>query len=124
MSQADIAALIAEMSVADRLPRVPLHFMKHRADFEVSTAEEYEQRFLEHIRLRHLRRFTFLRPDTQTKMWYLVDTSTGAVAVYNETRRRHWTFFRLREPDFLLRRARGWWVQVVRVSADWKARAW
>lgn len=124
MGQDELQTLVGEMTSATRLPRLRYHFQRQGHGFEAGTKETYEQFFLGHIRQESLRLFTVLSRIGERKMWYLVDVDSGAIALYNETRGRHWSFFHHPDIDRLLAETHGSWVELIRDADRWVAESW
>ncbi|MBI4498496.1 MAG: hypothetical protein HY689_11420 [Chloroflexi bacterium] len=124
MTQAELQALVLEMTTAERLPRLSLHFRRHGHEFRAQTPQEYETLFLAHIRRPYLYRFTFLDRETTDTLWYLIEMGSGDIAIYNETRRRAWSFLRSPHIQSLLGGTHGYWVELVRTPTDWEVRPW
>lgn len=124
LTQEELGGLIDATTHAPRLPRLNLHFQKHGAEFQVETPSDYEQLFLVHLQQPGVRHFTFLTPIGQRKLWYLLNGSTGDIALFNEARGRHWSFFRHLQITRLLDAGRGWWVEVYQAGSDWVAKPW
>ena len=124
MTQEELGSLIDATTHALRLPRLNLHFQKHGSEFQTETPRDYEQLFLLHLQQPGVRHFTFLTPIGQRKIWYLLHEATGDIALYNETRGRHWSFFRHLQIARLLDAGRAWWVEVYRAGSDWVAKPW
>lgn len=70
--------------------------------------------------LGHLDRFGLDRAVVR----YLLAQDSGAIAMYNETQNRYWSFFRTSNPQRLLDKARGWWVEVVQTAEGWEPQLW
>ena len=116
--------LVRRLQTPVRLPRLELHFRQHGEDFEAATPADYQDRFEAHLRRPNLRWFTFIRPREGDAVWYLLDEASGAVAMYNESRGRYWSFFRAANPRRLLAEVRGWWVELVRGTGEWEPQPW
>ena len=48
----------------------------------------------------------------------------GLIAQYNESERRHWSFFRQRALSRHLEWVKGYWVELRRVGDRWEAIRW
>ena len=106
-----------QMGQASSLPKLQTHFKVHGAEFTdlgVTTPQQMEAVFLEHIRRMALELFTYIstQQGTQYRHWVLVGMDSGMVALYNETKSRHWTFMRPSRFQEYLRGNRGLWVKV------------
>jgi len=124
MTQVELQTLVQKMVIAERLPRRSLHFQRHGYEFGAETEAAYERLFLDHIRRTDLRMFTFLSRVGDRKIWYLINEESGNIALYNETRSRHWSFLHNLEINRLLDEAHGYWVELVREDNRWKAQPW
>lgn len=119
-----LESLVEHMRVHARLPRLQMHFHRHGHEFGAASAEEYERRFRKHVTRDDLQRFTFIRSETGDVRWYLVESATGTIAVYNATHTRYWSFFRNRNVPKLLNGFRDYWVEVDQYDDDWQIRPW
>lgn len=119
-----LGALVDHMRVAAYLPRLRMHYRQHGHEFGATSAAEYERQFLEHVARNDLHRFTFIRPETGDVRWHLLEPATGAVAVYNETRMRYWSFFQNEYIAMYLSGVRGYWIEVFQDEHDWRFRPW
>lgn len=109
--------LCDRMRTASNLPKLQAHFKLHGAEFTglgVTTPQHMQELFLEHIRRTDLELFTYIstQKGTRYRHWVLVGMDNGMVALYNETKRRHWTFMRPPRFQDYLRGNRGLWVKV------------
>lgn len=112
--------LRSRMSQASSLPKLHTHFKVHGAEFAdlgVTTPQQMNALFLEHIRRTDLELFTYIstQKGTEYRHWVLISVDNGTVALYNETKSRHWTFMRPSRFQDYLRGNRGLWVKV----KDW-----
>lgn len=118
MSPAALAQLREAMGRAEGLPKLGGHYGKHGAAFAelgVTTAEEYEQMFLAHLARSDTRVFTYISTTQPTayRHWAIVGMDHGAIALYNESQGKHWSFFRTLTLEDDLRRHRHWWVDAI-----------
>ena len=124
MTSKETAALFDDMAKAKSLPRLRYHFERHGEDFNAKTPSQYERLFLAHIQQPDLRRLTQTRRFDASKMWYLIDGTSGAVAQYNESRRQDWSFFRPTGMVKYIESALGWSVEAFRTHSGWEFRPW
>ena len=115
MSPSALAQVREAMGRADRLPKLGEHFRKHGAKFAelgVTTSGEYEQMFLAHLARDDTRVFTYISTTQPMayRHWAIVGMDNGAIALYNESQGKHWSFFRTLALEDDLRRHRHWWV--------------
>ncbi|MBI4321197.1 MAG: hypothetical protein HY675_22120 [Chloroflexi bacterium] len=69
-----------------------------------------------------LRVFTYPRGRRRVPFWELIDLESGTTVLYNESRQRVWSFFRMALPEFRLRRYRLEWLEAVRGPRGWEFR--
>ena len=122
-------ALRQEMAQAQKLPKLNEHFRKHGEQFSslgVVNSEEFETLFLEHVRRSDLETYTYVttQKGQQYRYWILVGMDNGVVAFYNQSKRRHWSFWRPNDLGGYLQGGRGWWLRVEESAGKVKVRRW
>lgn len=122
-------ALRQEMRQARKLPKLNEHFRKHGKSFEdlgVVDAKQMQALFLAHLRRSDLEAFTYIATQkaTQYRQWVLVGMDNGVVAIYNESKRRYWTFMHQSELAEYLNGGRGWWLKVDNLGDKAQVRRW
>lgn len=105
------------MRRASSLPKPRHHFVAHRAEFEelgITTQQQMERFFSAHLQRSDLALFTYIstQKGTQYRHWALVGMDNGVVALYNEARKRFWSFYRPRNFALYMTLNRRWWIQV------------
>ena len=122
-------ALRQEMRQAQKLPKLNEHFRKHGEQFlelDIANPQEFEQLFLEHIQRADLGIYTYVttQKGQQYRYWILIGMDNGVVALYNENKRRHWSFWRPNNFEGYLQGGRGWWVRVEESVGELKVQRW
>lgn len=97
--------------------KIVQHFGKHQHEFVelgIDSIEAYQALFRQHVQRTDLRIFTYTSSKApHHRLWILVGMDNGVVALYNETRRRHWSLIRPPSLPRYLASGKGWWVEVM-----------
>ena len=118
-----------QMRQVQKLPKLREHFRKHRREFAalgVTNMQQMEALYLEHIQRTDLTYFTYVstQPVTQYRQWVLAAMDNRLVALYNESRQRHWSFMRPQDFRGYLAGGRDWWVKVEEREGKVKVQRW
>ena len=122
-------ALRQEMEQAQKLPKLNEHFRKHGEQFSslgIAGPQEFEKLFLEHVRRSDLEAYTYVttQKGQQYRYWVLAAIDNGVVALYNESKRRHWSFWRPNDFVGYLQGGRGWWLRVEESADKLRVHRW
>lgn len=118
-SSDQIDAIVLIIRQTTTLSRMEYHFEAHAYEFGVTTLQEYLVMFHVHLQSDNLRVFSYLRPRGQLPFWALVAPHTGDTVLYNEARRRVYSFYRPDEPDRRMPAVQIHWVELTRTNAGW-----
>lgn len=128
MTPVEWQKLRAEMAQASKLPKLIEHFRKHAeqfVDLGITDVQGLNALFLEHIRRTDLKIFTYASTQKKAyRQWVLVGMDNGVVALYNESKKTHWSFMRQVRLDEYLAGGRGWWLRVENLLGKVKVQRW
>lgn len=129
LTMAEWQDLRARMSRASRLPKLREHMRKHGNEFAelgVTNGEQLEELFFEHVRRHDLAYFTYVSTQrgTQYRLWALIGMDNHVVALYNESRERHWSFMCPENLSGYLDAHRDLWVRVEDLAGRLKVQRW
>jgi hypothetical protein len=121
--------LRARMSRASGLPKLAEHWRKHGAEFielGIMSVEQMEALFFQHIQRTDLVYFTYIstQRDTQYRQWVLIGMDNHVVALYNESRERHWSFMRPENFPGYWDAHRDLWVRVEDLAGRLEVQRW